>query len=89
MVASIMVSGFFTCEDDGALVGAGWEVDEDDPVLGIEPSGVEVVPPDDELEAGCVGAAGAQEANATEVRITTVHITTGIRVSFLIFLSPC
>jgi hypothetical protein len=90
MVASIIVSGFLICGDEGALVGAGWEVGEDDaPVLAVVPPFDELELPDDELEAGCVGAAGAQEASVTAARLTNVNITTGIREGFLIFLSPC
>jgi len=78
------VSGFFICVDDGAFVGAGWAVgDTEAPTLEVEPPVDEF--PDVELETGCVADAGAQEASATEVRITIVNITIGARLIFLIF----
>jgi hypothetical protein len=91
MVASIIVSGFFTVGDVGALVGAfvaagadvGTDVAEEFPEL----EDTLLDPPEDELEAGCVGCAGAQEASAKAVAPTIVSTTKGIRESLLISFS--
>jgi hypothetical protein len=58
-------------------------------VLGIPPPLDELELPEEAVAGGCVGAAGAQEARVTEVRITVVKITKGIRENFLISFSPC
>jgi hypothetical protein len=90
MVASIIVSGFLTDGDVGALVGAGIEVgadvelDEAEEFPELEDA---FDPPEDEPEAGCVGCAGAQEASAKAVALTIVSTVKGIRESLLISFS--
>jgi hypothetical protein len=85
------VSGFLTAGDVGALVGAGIEVGTDVELDEAEefPELEDIFedPPEDELEAGCVGCAGAQEASARAVAIAIVSTTKGIRESFLISYS--
>ncbi len=85
------MSGFLTDGDVGALVGAGIEVGSD---VGLDEAGefpeledTLFAPPEDELEAGCVGCAGAQEASAKAVALTIVSTTKGIRESLLISFS--
>ena len=91
MVASIIVFGFLTVGDVGALVGAGIEVgtevelDETEEFPELEDT--LFAPPEDEPEAGCVGCAGAQEASAKAVALTSVSTIKGIRESLLISFS--
>jgi len=91
MVASIIVSGFLTDGDVWALVGAGIEVGTDvgfdEPLEFPEPDETLFSPPEDALEAGCVGCAGAQEASAKAVALTIANTTKGIRESLLISFS--